>query len=405
MNKIDVNRLRMDRALPLQSQPKPKRRWSRWLIAAAIVAAAGAASYFYLPTPPIQTTQVVTAWPSEQFLVLNSTGYIVPRRKAAVASKGTGRVEWLGANEGDKVKEGAVVARLESSDVRATYRAAVANVAVSSAALTTAQTELADAERDHSRIEGLQKKGLTAQTNLFDSLSRMQRARAALESAQAAVEAASANEDFARIAVNYTEIRAPFDGVVISRSVNVGDIVTPMSSAAEAKGAVLTMVDMGTLEVDADVSESSLALIKVGQPAEIVLDAYPTKRFRGELVVLVPSVNRASATVTAKVRILNPDGSIMPDMSARVGFLSKPMEVSQQEAMLAVNPDAIADRDGASVVFKVTEAGRAQAVPVRPGSMLGTVRGIKGELRVGDTVILNPGSVKDGDSVTLPERS
>lgn len=405
MNEIDVNRLRMDRAVPVYGAPQRRRRpWGWILLVAAAVAAAGV--YFYYPfSVAVQTTQVVSAWPSEQYIVLNSTGYVVARRKAAVASKGTGRVEWLGVSEGDHVKQGSVVARLESRDVEATHRGAVANVAVAAAALTTARTELADATRDHKRIETLNKKGLASEINLLDATSRLDRANAAVESALAQLNVAKANEEYASSAVDYTSIRAPFDGVVISRSVNVGDIVTPMSSAADAKGAVVTMADMSTLEVDADVSESSLSLIRVGQPAEIVLDAYPTRRFSGEVSVVVPSVNRSSATVTTKVRILNPDDSIMPDMSARVGFLSQAMNLAEQKPVLAVNPDAIVERNGATKVFKLTPDGKAQALAVKIGEMLGSVRAIEGDLAIGDTLILKPGALQDGDSVKLPERS
>ncbi len=405
MNEIDVNKLRMDRAIAAYGAPPRRRRpWGWILLIVAAIAAAGA--YFYYPFPQaVQTTQVVSAWPSEQYVVLNSTGYVVARRKAAVASKATGRVEWLGVSEGDHVKEGAVVARLESRDVEATHRGAVANVAVAAAAVTTARTELVDATRDHTRIETLNKKGLASEINLLDATSRLDRANAAVESALAQLEVAKANEEYAGSAVDYTSIRAPFDGVVISRSVNVGDIITPMSSAADAKGAVVTMADMSTLEVDADVSESSLSLIRVGQPAEIVLDAYPTRRFSGEVSVVVPSVNRSSATVTTKVRILNPDGSIMPDMSARVGFLSQPVNVADQKPVLAVNPDAIVERNGASKVFTVTPDGKARALTVTVGDMLGTVRAVAGDLKIGDSLILNPGTLQDGDSVKLPERS
>lgn len=423
MNEIDVHRLKMDRAVPVFGAPRRRRRRWGWLLVLAVLAAAAGSYAYYYPAqaeqnardvaawiyspfqPAIQTTQVVSAWPSEQFLVLNSTGYVVPRRKAAVASKASGRVEWIGVSEGDPVKEGMVVARLESSDVRATLRGAVANVGVSAAAVTTARTELADARRDHARIEGLFKKGLAPETNLLDATSRMERAAAAVESADAALEAAKANEEFARSAVDYTEIRAPFDGVVIVRSVNVGDIVTPMSSAADVRGAVLTMADMSTLEVDADVSESSLSLVSVGQPAEIILDAYPAKRFRGAVSVVVPSVNRASATVTTKVKFLDPDGTIMPDMSTRVGFLSQAVEPGQDGPVMAVSPSAIVTRDGVAQVFSITPFGRARAITVTVGDLVGTMREIEGPLKVGDTLILNPGTLKDGDSVKLPERS
>ena len=134
---------------------------------------------------------------------------------------------------------------------------------------------------------------------------------------------AEANARNAEVAVDYTQIRAPFDGVILSKSANVGDMVTPFSSAADSKGAVVTMADMSTLEVEADVSESSLAKIRVGQPCEITLDALPGERFRGRISRMVPTVDRAKATVMTKVQFEAIDPRVLPEMSAKVSFLSQ----------------------------------------------------------------------------------
>lgn len=400
MNDIDLGKLRVNR----DGKAAPKASGKRGLQRKHLLIGAGVLLLVYVLVPsaaPVQTTQVVTAWPSQQYLLLNSTGYVVARRKAAVASKGTGRVEWLGVSEGDTVKEGTVVARLESRDVEATFRAAAANTAVAAAALTTAQNELEDAQRNLERFNVLFKKKLVSLLNMQDAKSRHARAVASQASAKAALDAAKANEEYARSGVEYTQIRAPFDGVVISRSANVGDIVTPLSSAADAKGAVVVMADMSTLEVDAEVSESSLASIKVGQPCEIVLDAFPDRRYRGEVSVVVPAVNRSSATVTTKVRILDADASILPDMSARVGFLSQAVDVANQKPVLAANPEAIAGEGADSRVYVVDAEGRVRAVPVKAGVQLGGVREIQGELKTGETLVLNPGSLRDGKRVKL----
>ncbi|HEY0917181.1 MAG TPA: efflux RND transporter periplasmic adaptor subunit [Solimonas sp.] len=400
MNDIDLGKLRVNR----DGKAAPKASGKRGLQRKHLLIGAGVLLLIYVLVPsaaPVQTTQVVTAWPSQQYLLLNSTGYVVARRKAAVASKGTGRVEWLGVSEGDTVKEGTVVARLESRDVEATFRAAAANTAVAAAALTTAQNELEDAQRNLERFNVLFKKKLVSLLNMQDAKSRHARAVASQASAKAALDAAKANEEYARSGVEYTQIRAPFDGVVISRSANVGDIVTPLSSAADAKGAVVVMADMSTLEVDAEVSESSLASIKVGQPCEIVLDAFPDRRYRGEVSVVVPAVNRSSATVTTKVRILDTDPSILPDMSARVGFLSQAVDVAGQKPVLAANPEAIAGEGAGSRVYVVDAEGRVREVPVKAGVQLGGVREIQGELKTGDTLVLNPGSLRDGKHVKL----
>lgn len=403
MKDVDLDKLRVDHdAGPAPRARRFGLRW--WQVALVLALAAGAVYVIHPPALVVDTTQVVATYPSQQFVALNATGYVVARRKAAVASKGTGRVEWLGVTEGSLVKEGELIARLENRDVVATLDNAVANTAVAVAARASAATEIADAQRNLERMRSLQAKNFASQTQLDDALSRVARARDAADSAAASVTAARANESFARNAVDYTNIRAPFDGVVLSKAANIGDIVTPMSSAADAKGAVVVMADMSTLEVDAEVSESALAKIKVDQPCQIILDAFPTRRFRGLVSTIVPTVNRASATVTTKVRILDPDSSILPDMSAKVGFLTRAVDIADEQPVNAVNPDAIVSRDGQTLVYRVAPTGTATAVPVAAGALLGDVRAVTGAVAPGDLLILKPAAkVRDGTRIKLAE--
>ena len=201
-----------------------------------------------------------------------------------------------------------------------------------------------------------------SQASLDSVKMRADRAVAGVANAQAAIAVAEANARNAQVAVDYTLIRAPFDGVIVSKAANVGDMVTPFSSAADSKGAVVSMADMGTLEVEADVSESSLAKIKVGQPCEITLDALPDTRFRGRISRMVPTVDRAKATVMTKVQFDAIDPRILPDMSAKVSFLSQEVTAEQQKPLLAVQPDALADaRRGHGAVRAARRQGGAGA--------------------------------------------
>ena len=171
-----------------------------------------------------------------------------------------------------------------------------------------------------------------AQAALDAAKMRADRAVAGIASAKAAIAVAEANARNAQVAVDYTLIRAPFDGVIVSKAANVGDMVTPFSSAVDSKGAVVSMADMSTLEVEADVSESSLAKVSVGQPCEITLDALPDTRFRGRISRMVPTVDRAKATVMTKVRFDAIDPRILPDMSAKVSFLTQEVTAERAEA-------------------------------------------------------------------------
>jgi RND family efflux transporter MFP subunit len=177
--------------------------------------------------------------------------------------------------------------------------------------------------------------------------------------------------------------------VILSKSANVGDLVTPFSNATDSKGAVVSMADMSTLEVEADVSESSLGKISVGQPAEIVLDALPDARFRGRISRIVPTVDRAKATVMTKVKFDAIDPRILPEMSAKVSFLSQEVTAEQQKPLVAVNADAIVQRDGRSVVFVVRD-GHAVAVPVTPGAKIGDATAISGDVRAGEKAVAKP---------------
>ncbi len=384
----DIAKLRIDRSLaPIRASRR--RRWL-WIAALAVIALAGAAWYALQPRAmTVQTTAVVTSYPSQQFVVLNATGYVVAQRKAAIASKATGRLEWLGVAEGSRVKAGEVIARLDSRDVVAQAQSAEANVRAARAALAQAQAEDWESATALKRNQDLLAKGFVSQSVVDTSKARADRATAGVANARATIGVAEANARNAEVAVDYTQIRAPFDGVIVSKSANVGDMVTPFSSAADSKGAVVNMADMSTLEVEADVSESSLAKIKVGQPCEITLDALPDARFRGRVGRMVPTVDRAKATVMTKVQFDAIDPRILPEMSAKVSFLSQEVTPAQQQPRLAVSPDAIITRGGADVLFAIRD-GKAVEVRVARAEKIGDLVAIAGDVRSGEKAVLKP---------------
>ena len=399
----DIARLRIDRSLaPVRASRR--RRWL-WLGALAAVAVAGAAWYALQPRViTVQTTAVVTSYPSQQFVVLNATGYVVAQRKAAISSKATGRLEWLGVTEGSRVKAGEVIARLDSRDVIAQAQSAEANVRASRAALAQTQAEDWEAAAQLKRNQDLLAKGFVSQAVVDTAKARADRAVAGVANAKAAIGVAEANARNAEVAVDYTQIRAPFDGVIVSKSANVGDMVTPFSSAADSKGAVVSMADMSTLEVEADVSEASLAKISVGQPCEITLDALPDTRFRGRVSRMVPTVDRAKATVMTKVQFDAIDPRVLPEMSAKVSFLSQEVSAAQQQPRLAIAPDALVARGGTDVLFAVRD-GKAVEVRVVRGEKIGELAAITGEIRSGEKAVLKPpADLQSGTLVKLAQK-
>jgi RND family efflux transporter MFP subunit len=384
----ELSKLSIDRSIaPVRT--RRRRKWL-WLGGIMLVAIAGGGWFASQPrTITVQTTPIVTTYPSQQFVVINSTGYVVAQRKAAISSKASGRLEWLGVAEGSRVKAGEVIARLDKSDVQAQVEGARANVQVARATLEQAQAEDRDASSSLKRTRDLIAQKFVSESALDQAKARADRAVAGIASAKAALAAAEANARNSQVAVDYTVIRAPFDGIILSKSANVGDLVTPFSSAADSKGAVVSMADMSTLEVEADVSESSLSKVSVAQPCEIMLDALPDVRFRGTVSRIVPTVDRAKATVMIKVRFDAIDSRVLPEMSAKVSFLSQPVTAEQQKPLTAVHPDALAPRDGRTVVFVVRD-GKAAEVTVTPGRKIGELTSIAGDVKTGEKAVLKP---------------
>ena len=195
---------------------------------------------------------------------------------------------------------------------------------VARANLEQARAEAREAEANLARSKDLAEKNYISGSTLDSAIARADKARAAVRSGEAALNAAQANLKAAEVALDQTLIRAPFDGVVLTKSANVGDNITPFSSAADTKGAVVTIADMETLEVEADVAESSLGKVKVGQPCEIQLDALSEQRFAGVVQRIVPTVDRAKATVLVKIRFVERDPRVVPDMAAKVALSWSP---------------------------------------------------------------------------------
>ena len=392
MSNEDLSRLKIDRSSAATGTRKKRFPLAAWLAIAAMLVVLGFLYFRSGIAVEVESATVTTAYPSQSFTLLNATGYVVAQRKAAVASKATGRVEWLGVTEGSKVTEGEIIARLENADVSATMDQAAASVNVAKANLQQAQAELVDAQAAFNRNRELLGKGFISPFAYDTVTARYHKAQAALRGFGAEVAVAEANYRAARIPVEQTLIRAPFDGVVLTKSANIGDVVTPFSSALDAKGAVVTMADMDTLEVEADVSESNLPKVKLGQPCEIQLDALPDLRLRGMVQRIVPTVDRAKATVLVKIRFVDHDAQVLPEMSAKVAFLEKEMASDQRTARVAVLSDAITQRNGKRVIFLLKD-GKAVETPIETGEKIGDMVEVLKGAKAGDKVILRP---KDG---------
>jgi HlyD family secretion protein len=399
----DLSDLRIERSGTQSARDSRRKRITRWAFVLAAILAATVIVYMYRPAVHVDLGTAAQTYPSQAYAVLNATGYVVAQRKAAVASKATGRLEWLGVREGSVVKGGEVIARLENRDVTAQMEQAAANIKVAEANLQQGQAEMKEAERALRRSAELLEKNFVSQAAHDTVVARHAKAQAAIAGFNAAIAAARANYRAAQVTVEQTLIRAPFDGVVLTKNANVGDVITPFSSALGSQAAVVTMADMSTLEVEADVSEANISKVHVGQPAEIQLDALPENRFRGEVHRLVPTVDRSKATVTVKIRFVESDPRVLPEMSAKVAFLSKDVPKAENVPHVAVPASAIVDRAGRKVVYVVKD-GKAVETPVQPGPAIGDLIQATG-VRAGDKVVLKPTErVRDGVEVSTASK-
>lgn len=406
-----LNRLAIDRSAASLRRRKPwwRRGWV-WLLAAVVLGAAAAATLQRGRPQAVETATVVAAYPAQAIAVLNATGRAVAARRASVSSKATGRLEWLGVQEGQHVAEGEVIARLENRDVAAAREQAAAGVQVAQANLAQGQAELADADVALKRALDLAQKGFVSEASVDSAQARLNKAAAAIRTLTAQIAAAQANLRAATVGLEQTLIRAPFTGIVLTKNANVGDILTPFSSAAGTTGAVVTMADMSTLEVEADVSESAIARIAIGQPAELQFDAFADLRLAGSVSRVVPTVDRSKATLLVKVRFDETDARVLPDMSAKVAFLERPLAADERKPVPAVRPEAIVRRDGADSVFVVAgdaaapAAGRAVRTPVTTGARIGELVRVDG-LAPGTRVIVNPPpTLADGAAVVAARK-
>ncbi len=406
--KPDLSALRIERK-PVSATPSEPPRSGRraTLVILGVVAALVLAAYATLrfskrlaPALHVKTVQVMVRAPSSTEAVLTASGYVVAQRKAAVASKATGRLVYLGVEEGDHVTEGQVIARVESSDVEAELAHANAVVAAGRASQAEAEAKRVEAGLAFERAKSLHAQQLLSSADLDQAVAARQVAEANVNAARAQVGAAEAAVRAAEVAVESTRIRAPFDGTVLTKSADLGEMVAPMASAPGSRGAVVSIADMASIEVEADVSEAYIQRVRPDTPVEIALDAYPETKYPGRVKKIVPTADRAKATVMTKVVFDAPDARVLPEMSAKVTFLARSAEPAAAPE-LVVPRGAIVSRDGSAFVWKL-EGKQVRQRSVTLGPLRGTQQVIASGLANGDVVVVDaPQDLADGATVEL----
>ena len=397
----DLSKLRINRDDP---PPAVKRALSRvlWLTAAAVLIIAtvvimgrrGAAI-------PVQTVVVAAnsggegAAKGNGNVVVVANGYVVARTKAAVSAKIPGRLAQLNVSEGSSVQKGEVIARLDNADYAAAVGQAEAGLASAKATLIEAQSDRDQMQRDYVRVRDIhaQNPNLVSPQDVENADSRARQAGARFDAQSARVDAAAAALRVAQANLENTYVRAPFSGTVLRKEAEVGEVVAPSVGGGLTRGAVVTMADLATLEVEVDVNEAYIARVHSGQQARITLDAYPDTAFRGAVRQIIPTADRQRATVQVKVSILDRDPRILTEMGAKVEFLETPRAAAAGSAQPVERPriivlaDAVRSENGRDVVWIVRD-GRLQRRDVDAGPVSGNFREIRSGLAGGEQLLV-----------------
>jgi RND family efflux transporter MFP subunit len=391
----DLSNLRIRRDDPAPATVgRAGRGTPRLLLLAIALVLVGAAFALVLRPGPVKVEVALAeasggGAPSAEGITAN--GYVVARTKASVAAKIAGRMEYLGVHEGSVVRKGEVIARIESADQRAALRSARANVG-------QIEAQLAQARRDLERATALASQNVLSASELENTRTKAEVLEAQLNASHALVQQAEVN-------VENTRVRAPFDGTVLRKDAEVGEIVAPSSAGGGlTRTAIVTMADLATLEVEVDVNEAYIAQIQNGQPARITLDAYPDTSFAGRVRQVVPTADRQKATVQVKVSILDRDPRILPEMGAKVLFVrggNGAVAVGTRRRVL-VPPSALVGSGAARSVW-IVENGKAVSRPVDAGPEHDGKVEVRSGLRGGERVVLRPpAALKDGARVRVP---
>ena len=390
-NNINLSSLKINREKE-NTPDKQNKKIFIWLgIVAVIIVVALilSSSNLFSSAIEVKLTTATLQSPSQTDAILTASGYVVAQRKAAVASKGTGRLMHLGVVEGDKVKKNEIIAKLEDSDIQAQLAETKANLQLNEAQLT-------EAKNNYDRQKALLKTGGISETDYEVAETNYKKVLASIELAKAQVQASE-------VALENTVIRAPFDGTVLTKNADVGEIVAPLAAGANSKAAVVTIADMSSLQVEADVSESNIQKVNNNQACEITLDAYPNYHYDGYVAKIVPTADRTKATVMVKVGFKHYDSRVLPEMSAKVLFLKneKTRKESNEKSMLVIPQSAVKIENGNQSVFKVKD-NKAYEVPVTTGKTFSDYVEITKGLQEGDQVIEIVGNkIKGGTEVKI----
>lgn len=400
-----LNELRIERK-PLPPA-NPRRKW--WVIGgivAALLLLVALFGFFAKPKPlPVETaTASAMGEGSEAASVLDATGYVVARRMATVSAKIPGKVLEVLIEEGQKVEEGQIIARLDPIDAVQQQQLARAQVAATASQRAAISAQLQEADANVTRLSALARQQLVSRAQLDTAIAQRDALRAQANTVGRQTQVADAQSRIAAQGVDNTVVRAPFAGVVIAKAAQPGEIVSPMAAGGGfTRTGIGTVVDMDSLEVEVEVGEAYIGRVQPGMPVQAGLNAYPDWKIPAEVIAIIPAADRGKATVKVRIKLNVKDPRIVPDMGVRVSFLEKPTanDTGKREGV-RVPASAIVERDGKPVAFVVDAKNITTISNVTTGEKLGEsdLQVLSG-LKAGDMVVLDaPEKLQSGMQIS-----
>ncbi|CBA15223.1 efflux RND transporter periplasmic adaptor subunit [Xanthomonas albilineans] len=403
-----LRELRIDR----NKAPPPSSRKGVWiaLLVVVVLLLAGLAVWRVLGrAKPLEVrTATVTAMGGNNRAaasVLDATGYVIARRTATVSAQITGRVEEVMIEEGQRVEEGQILARLDPINADAERSLAQSQLSASQSQVQNVQAQLTRAEAEAKRLEFLAKQQLVSRSQYDQQVAERDALRAQLETARRNVQVARDQLKLSTIGKDYTVVRAPFAGVITAKAAQPGEIVSPLSAGGGfTRTGIGTIVDMDSLEVEVDVGEAYIGRVQPRMPVEATLNAYPDWKIPAEVIAVIPTADRGKATVKVRIALKSKDPRIVPEMGVNVSFLEPSVDDHARTPDttlkgVRVPAAAVTVRDGAPAAFVLVE-GKVQQRTLKVGATLANDRQILGGLQAGETVVLDPPpTLKDGDAV------
>jgi RND family efflux transporter MFP subunit len=401
-----LHQLRIDRS-EREVPERPGRL--AWVLAAVVVivllAGAGWVLHARHSATPVHTqmAQPMTTG-VRSASVLDATGYVTARREATVSAQITGTMTEVLIEEGDRVKFGQVLARLDETAQRASLAQAEAQLSSARALLTQYQAQLVQDQRDVKRDEDLVERKLVSQQAVEQARTLVDTQLAVVEGQRKQIDVAAANVRSAQVQLDYCTIRAPFTGVVIAKAAQVGEIVSPFSAGGGfTRTGIGTIVDMDSLEIEVDVNEAYINRVQPKQPVDSVLNAYPDWKIPSHVIAIIPTADRSKATVKVRIGLDAKDERIVPDMGVRVSFLEekKPVEANARPPRGVLVPATAVRREGTQDIVFVSKDGRARRRDVTVGGMVGSSRQVESGVSPGEAVIVDgPADLKDDAPVS-----